>query len=868
MKKYRKLSEFSLLVLCLLGFFIAAGQSEAASLPAIFNADFNSDTQGAAPGLSPAGPPAGDSITLQDPQTAGNSMLVQGSAGDFATNALEIVKAAGIGNSPIFEGHPDPAFAPYQSGIYIVTWRSLSEQSNGDNGFAALVNSTNFAAFTVNYSADGTIAFQDGSGVVTTGVAYTANVSQTFQALVDLDGRVFDLYIDGVQVGFRQPFQYVQFDGIDRFVWEIGGTIAEAYAIDDISIGTRIFDADFSADTQGQAPNLNPPGIPAGDYITLQNAQTGGNSMLVQADVGDLNTALDIVKAAAVGNSPTFEGHPDPFLGPYTSGSYLVRWKSLAKQSSGMNGFGALVDPSNHAAFTVNYASDGTIVFQDGNGQQSTSVPYAPFTSQLFEAVVDLDSQVFDLYIDGVEVGVQQPFQDAQFSEIDRFFWEIGGTVAETYAISDISIAFQRLPCYFSLTPTSQTGISPLGGPGFNFQVTASDQSCGWTPTTSDSWITGISGGGTGDGMVYYNVSPNGGTVERTGTISAGGQSFSITQSACTYTFTPTSQGGVSSSGGSGFNFSVTVSDPGCTWTATTADSWLGLVSAGPTTGNGTVIYNVSANPGAFRSGTISVGGQNFAVTQLSGCRYSLTPTSQAGVSPSGGTDFSFQVTASSSSCSWRASSNDPWITGVTTPGGTGDGAVKYNVSANTGPARTGSITAAGLTFTVDQLSGCSYAVTPGSPNPADFGTGAGSGTFTVTASSDQCSWTAVSSDSSWLTTTSSGAGSGAGSYAVSTNTGPARTGTISVGGQSFPVNQSSSATVTVIASAGGGGIVSPSGTVIAALGSSRTFFITPEAGFVVADVIVDGRSMGALYAITFMNLMDNHTITVTFAPR
>ena len=96
MKKYRKLSEFSLLVLCLLGFFIAAGQSEAASLPAIFNADFNSDTQGAAPGLSPAGPPAGDSITLQDPQTAGNSMLVQGSAGDFATNALEIVKAAGL----------------------------------------------------------------------------------------------------------------------------------------------------------------------------------------------------------------------------------------------------------------------------------------------------------------------------------------------------------------------------------------------------------------------------------------------------------------------------------------------------------------------------------------------------------------------------------------------------------------------------------------------------------------------------------------------------------------------------------------------------------------------------------------------------
>jgi hypothetical protein len=918
-----------------------------------FNADFNADTIGAEPGLSPAGPPAGDFITLQFDTMNGNSMLVQGAVGDLTGKPLEISKTDGIDNTPTFEGHPDPAFGAYMSGIYIVTWKSLSEQSNGGNGFASLVDSTNYPAFTVNYASDGTIVFQDGTGQINTGVSYTANVSQTFQAVVDLDNQVFDLYIDGVRVGYRQPFQFSQFTGIDRFIWEIGGAGSEAYAIDDISIGTRIFSEDFSADTQGQAPNSIPRGIPAGDYITLQNAQAGGNSMLVQADVGDLDFALDIVKSAA-GNAPTFEAHPDPVLGPYTSGSYLIRWKSLAEQSNGANGSASLVDSFGHPAFTVNYAADGTIVFQDGTGQITTGIPYAPYTSQTFEAVVDLDRRVFDLYIDGVQAGTQQTFQDVLFDALDRFVWRIGGGAAEAYAIGDISISFQRTPCSLSLLPTGLTGISPFGGPGFNFQVTASDQICYWTASSGDPWISGISGGGTGDGMVYYNVSANTGSAERTGSINVGGQSFILTQAACTYTFTPAGQSGVSSAGGSGFSFNVTASDRRCTWTASTSNSWLVLVSAGPNLGNGTVVYNVSQNFGPARGGTIGVGGQTFTVTQNSGCGFILTPSLKSGVSPSGGTGFSFQVVASSSLCNWTANSNEAWITGVT-PAGTGTGAVTYNVSPNTAAARTGTISAAGRTFTVSQGAGCAYTITPGSPSPADFGAGAGSGTFTVSASGSQCSWAAASSDASWLTTTSSGAGSGSGSYTVATNAGPARTGTISVGGQffavtqasgcsytiapvspnpanfgtgagsgtfsvtasngqcswaaassdsswltttsmgagsgggsyavapntgparsgtisaggkSFTVTQSSPTTIIINASAGTGGGISPFGIITAARGSSMTFYITPAGGFVLTDVLVDGRSMGPLYAITFMNLTDNHTITATFAPR
>lgn len=80
---------------------------------------------------------------------------------------------------------------------------------------------------------------------------------------------------------------------------------------------------------------------------------------------------------------------------------------------------------------------------------------------------------------------------------------------------------------------------------------------------------------------------------------------------------------------------------------------------------------------------------------------------------------------------------------------------------------------------------GCTYAI---SPSSASAGSGASTGSFTVTTSSG-CTWSA-SSNASWLTTSSSGNGSGTVNYSVAANTGAARSGTISVGGQSFTVSQ------------------------------------------------------------------------------
>jgi hypothetical protein len=76
----------------------------------------------------------------------------------------------------------------------------------------------------------------------------------------------------------------------------------------------------------------------------------------------------------------------------------------------------------------------------------------------------------------------------------------------------------------------------------------------------------------------------------------------------------------------------------------------------------------------------------------------------------------SFNITTFPQDCNWTAVANDPWIQITSGSNGTGDGVVGYTVAANSDPTpRTGTITAAGLTFTV--LQGAAFLDVPES-NP------------------------------------------------------------------------------------------------------------------------------------------------------
>ena len=69
----------------------------------------------------------------------------------------------------------------------------------------------------------------------------------------------------------------------------------------------------------------------------------------------------------------------------------------------------------------------------------------------------------------------------------------------------------------------------------------------------------------------------------------------------------------------------------------------------------------------------------------------------------------------------------------------------------------------------------------------------------------------------------------------------------------------------TIKATAGVNGSISPTGNVSVREGRDQTFTITPDKGYVVANVKIDGRSIGAVKSYTFENVKRAHTIEVSF---
>ena len=71
--------------------------------------------------------------------------------------------------------------------------------------------------------------------------------------------------------------------------------------------------------------------------------------------------------------------------------------------------------------------------------------------------------------------------------------------------------------------------------------------------------------------------------------------------------------------------------------------------------------------------------------------------------------------------------------------------------------------------------------------------------------------------------------------------------------------------TFAIITSAGSNGAISPSGTISVNYGNDQTFIITPVNGYHIANVIVDGSSIGTVTSYMFTSVIADHTISATF---
>ena len=353
----------------------------------------------------------------------------------------------------------------------------------------------------------------------------------------------------------------------------------------------------------------------------------------------------------------------------------------------------------------------------------------------------------------------------------------------QTYSVTQ-SAGSPLTQCTFTVAPES-VPVGPTGGPASVAVTTGS--SCSWNVSTSDSWITFAGGGSrTGPGTVQLTIASNT-SGARTGNVSIAGRTVSIQQAAgatCSYSLNPTS---ASPDAAGGSTTVAVTTTSGCAWTTTGAPSWI-TVTGGSGTGNGSVTVAVQANTGAARTATLTIAGQPFVVTQAAAgatCSYSLNPTSASPAAAGGSTAVA--VTAASG-CAWTTTGAPSWIT-VTGGSGTGNGSVTLAVQANTGAARTATVTIAGQPFVVTQAAAgaaCTYSLNPTSASPAAAG---GSTPIAVTTSSG-CAWTTTDAPS-WITVTGgSGTGNGSVTLAIQANTGTARTATLTIAGQPFVVNQ------------------------------------------------------------------------------
>jgi parallel beta-helix repeat protein len=241
---------------------------------------------------------------------------------------------------------------------------------------------------------------------------------------------------------------------------------------------------------------------------------------------------------------------------------------------------------------------------------------------------------------------------------------------------------------------------------------------------------------------------------------------------------------------------------------------------------------NVNATPGGsatFGQTTVGTAPTTFTITASAGSGGTISPTGAVTVNQ--GASQTFTITP-----------NSGFTVSSVTVDGTSVGAVSTYTFSNVQANHTVSATFAPVTFTITASAGANGSISP-------------TGAVTVNQGSSQTF--AITPNSGFAVSSVTVDGTSVGAVTTYTFSNVQANHTISAA--FAPV------TFTITASAGANGSISPTGAVTVNQGASQTFTITPNSGFSVSDVAVDGTSVGAVSTYTFSNVQANHTISATF---
>lgn len=187
--------------------------------------------------------------------------------------------------------------------------------------------------------------------------------------------------------------------------------------------------------------------------------------------------------------------------------------------------FGTVYDTQAAAGLTANHlyvgGSDGTYATQVGDTGYHDRVAWHPgtirpgvfgssFAAPAVAAFIDQVARQGNVSLDRARSAVMQALQANP-----------GGTATQI-----VTAALAAIPAV-AISPSGQS-FGRNGGSG-SIGVTASAGQS-WTATSNASWLAVLQGSGSGNGTVSYSVDVNSGSPVRVGTLTVGGQTFTVTQ--------------------------------------------------------------------------------------------------------------------------------------------------------------------------------------------------------------------------------------------------------------------------------------------------------------------------------------------------
>jgi len=173
-----------------------------------------------------------------------------------------------------------------------------------------------------------------------------------------------------------------------------------------------IFYDDFENDVVGTPPSTSPPGGAPNDSLNLQGPP---NSIIVINSTPLNSKAVKIERTSQLPQT-SLECVTDD--GPHTSGKYSIRYKAYSGNVNSEPILTTSVKSSDGKTAFELILGGGNFKLSSGDGIQTLPTGYSANVAHSIEISIDMDSNKFDIDLNGSNIASGKPFLDPGFNDL------------------------------------------------------------------------------------------------------------------------------------------------------------------------------------------------------------------------------------------------------------------------------------------------------------------------------------------------------------------------------------------------------------------------------------------------------------------